>query len=259
MVGLGVLASAALAVSGCGTKANDAGGGGGSAPAASSAPANPNDAVLASTKGLSQTTYTYTLSSDGLVGKGSADPAARKTSMTLKGTQAGVNLKMDFVLIGTDMWAKLDFGGAANTAMGIPATKYMHIDQSKLKDKAGLGFSTEGTDPAASANLLKGLVDAQRVDARHYTIKLDLTKTSSSSVNEKVLSKLGDKAKAVPGTVTLDDQGRLSEIDIDLSAVDPTASIKVVYADYGAPVTINAPAKADTIEAPKNVYDIFNS
>jgi hypothetical protein len=257
MVSLGVLASAALAVSGCGTTSNTAGGA--SSSSAPPAAANPKDAVLASTRALSQTTYTYTLSSDGLVGRGSADPAAKKTSMTLKGDQSGVNLKMDFVLIGTDVWVKLDLGPTVNTAMGIPATRYMHIDRSKLKDKAGLGFSTEGTDPADGANLLKGLVDAQRVDAQHYTIKLDLTRTSSSSINEKVMSKLGDKAKAVPGTVTLDDQGRLSAVNIDLSAVDPTASIKVVYSDYGAPVTINAPAKSETVEAPKNVYDIFNN
>ena len=70
---------------------------------------------------------------------------------------------------------------------------------------------------------------------------------------------LGDKAKAVPATITLDDKGRLAALTIDLSAVDPTATIKVTYSDFGAPVTIDPPAKSDVVEAPKNVYDMFNN
>ena len=132
------------------------------------------------------------------------------------------------------------------------------IDQSKLRDKSAFGFSAGENDPAESDKLVKGVVDAKRVDDRHYTITLDLTKTNSSSVNDKV-SKLGDKAKAVPGTVTLDDQGRLSEITVDLSAIDPAASVKVTYSDYGTPVTVNPPPKSQTIEAPAAVYGMFNS
>jgi hypothetical protein len=101
-------------------------------------------------------------------------------------------------------------------------------------------------------------VDAKRVDDRHYTVTLDLTQTNSSSVSQKVLTELGDKAKAIPATVTLDDQGRLSEFAIDLSAADATASVKVTYSDFGTPVTVNPPAKSDTVEAPQTLYDLFN-
>jgi hypothetical protein len=255
VVGLAVLASAALAVSGCGTKVDNAGGG--AVSAASPTPKDPKEAVLASTKTLTQQPYKFTISSDGLTGTGVADPAAKKTSMSAKGSQDGVNISIEFVLIGSDLWLKMDLG-KDNKALGIPS-QYMHIDQSKLKDKAAFGFKAGENDPAESDKLVKGVVDAKRVDDRHYTITLDLTKTSSSSVNEKVLSKLGDKAKAVPGTVTLDDQGRLSEITVDLSAVDPAATVKVTYSDYGTPVTINAPPKSQTIEAPASVYGMFNS
>jgi hypothetical protein len=255
MLGLGLLASAALALSGC-DKATTNGGTGGGGASPSPSPLAPKDAVLASTKSLTQTTYKYTLSSNGLTGNGAADPAAKKNHMSVKGTQDGVNLTMDLVLVGSDVWLKMDLGGL-NSTVGIP-TKYMHLDRSKLKDASGLGFSTEDADPAESAKLFQGVVDAQKVDATHYKVTFDLTKSTGSSVDEEVKSKLGDKAKAVPGTVTLDDQGRLSEVTIDLSAVDPQATVKVTYSDYGAPVTVNAPAAGDTVEAPQAVYDMFN-
>jgi hypothetical protein len=249
-----VLATAVLAVAGCGTTSNNTSGGAGTA--ASPTPKDPKEAVLASTKTLTQEPYKFTISSDGFTGTGVADPAAKKTSMSAKGSQDGTNLSMDFVLIGSDLWVKMDLG-KQGAALGIP-TQYMHIDQGKLKDKSAFGFNAGENDPAESDKLVKGIVDAKRVDDRHYTITLDLTKTNSSAVSDKV-SKLGDKAKAVPGTVTLDDKGRLSEITVDLSVIDPAATVKATYSDYGTPVTINAPPKSQTIEAPATVYGMFNS
>jgi hypothetical protein len=258
LAGLALLACASLAIAGCGTKGTTTGGTG-TATAGSPSPTEPapKDAVLASTKVLAQTTYKYTLSSDGLAGTGLADPAAAKTSLSVSGEQSGVHMSMDFIIIGTDMWVKMDLG-AANKAAGIP-TKFMHIDQAKLKDKSAFGVSTGDSDPGESAKLLQGIVDAQRVDATHYTATLDLTKVTASSVDQKLLDKLGDKAKAVPATITLDNQGRLVGLTVDLSSVDPSATIKVTYSDFGAPVTINPPAKSNVVEAPENVYNIFNS
>jgi hypothetical protein len=251
-----VLAAVVLTVAGCGTTSNNTSGGG--ATAASPTPKDPKEAVLASTKALTQQPHKITISSDGFTGTGVADPAAKKTSMSAKGSQDGVNISsIDFVLIEPDLWLKIDLGKESRT-LGIPS-QYMHIDQTKMKDKSAFGFSAGDNDPAESDKLVKGVVDAKRVDDRHYTITLDLTKTNSSSINEKVLTQLGDKAKAVPGTVTLDDQGRLSEITVDLSAVDPAATVKVTYSDYGTPVTVNPPPKSQTIEAPAAVYGMFNS
>jgi len=254
LAGLALLACASLAIAGCGTNSTGTG-----ARAADASPtlAAPRDAVLASDQVLTQTTYKYTLSSDGLSGTGAADPAAKKTSMSVSGDQGSAHIKMDIILIGTNLWLKMDLG-AANKAAGIP-TRFMHIDQAKLKDKSKLGFSTDDSDPAESLKLLKGLVEVQRVDATHYTATVDLTQVTASSVDASMLDKLGDKAKAVPATITLDDKGRLAALTIDLSAVDPTATIKVTYSDFGAPVTIDPPAKSDVVEAPKNVYDMFNN
>jgi hypothetical protein len=257
--GLALLAAGALALAGCGTTQTTSGGTGtGAASSPSPTLPAPKDAVLASVKTLSETTYKYTLSSDGLDGTGAADPVAKKASMSIKGDKEGQHVSLDVILIDTNIWIKMDLGAAANKTIGIP-NKFMHIDQHKLKDKASLGFSTDDSDPAESVKLLKGLVEVQRVDPQHYTATLDLTQVTASSVDKEKLDKLGDKAKSVPATITLDDQGRLIGVTVDLSAVDPSATIKVTYSDFGAPVTINPPAKSNVVEAPKNVYDMFNS
>ncbi len=257
ILGLGLLASAALAVAGCAPQPTAKDGGGTSSPSAPPTPANPKDAVLGSTKALRQTTYKYTVSTNGITGSGVADAAAKKTTVSLQSARGGTTFKVDGVVIGADMWIKIDWGSGANQALGIP-TKYMHTDPSKYKDRSNIPFGAGGGDLGDAASLFKGLVDAQRVDNRHYTITLDLTHADTPAVDKETLTKLGDKAKAVPGTVTLDDQGRLSEVNVDLSAVNPAASVKVTYSDYGSAVTVNPPPASDTVEAPQSVYDMFN-
>jgi hypothetical protein len=258
--GLALLTSASLTLAGCGDTARTVGGtaaGGSASASASPSVPSPKDAVMASTTVLTQTTYRYTLSSDGLSGTGQADPVASKTSISMQGDEGGTHVRMDIVLIGTQMWLKMDLG-AANEAAGIPR-KFMHIEQSKLKNAGAMGFSTHGGDPGESQKLLRGLVDAQRVDANHYRLTLDLTQANASSVDQKLLAQLGDKAKAVPASATVDDQGRLTGLTVDLSSVDPSATIKIGYTDFGAPVTINPPPRSTVVEAPKNVYAMFNA
>jgi hypothetical protein len=265
VLGLGLLASAALAVAACGTQQAGRGGGGVSPPSASPTPANSRAAVLDSTEPLGQMTYKYTYkyteSSASVTGSGVVDPAAKKITESVqsavKTLQGSATFKLDAIAIGADKWIKLDYGTAENQTLGVPPTKYMRIDRSKL-NHPDLPFGAGGGDPGDAASLFKGLVDAQRVDNQHYGIKLDLTQTNAASVPKSVLTTLGDKAKAVPGTVALDDQGRLSEVNVDLSSVDPTSSIKVTYSDYGSAVTVNPPLSSETIDAPKGVYDLLN-
>lgn len=253
--GLAVLASTTLALAGC-TATSSTGGGGASAsaPAPSPTPAPPKDALLASVKPLTTTTYKYTISSGGLSGQGACDPVSKKITLSMGGTQSGLTVKMDFVLIGSDMWAKLDFGGK-NSVLSIP-TKWMHLDQTKMGKAATLGFDPSAVDPTETSGIFTGLVDAQRVDATHYTATFDLTK--ASGVDADTLKKLGDKAKSVPGTVTVDEQGRITSLNVDLSSVDPNLSIKNTFSDYGSPVSVSAPPAADTVEAPDAVYKIFS-
>jgi hypothetical protein len=253
--GLAVLASATLALAGC--SASTSSGGGASASASPSpSPVAPKDAVLAAVKQLTQSSFQYTMAVAGLNGQGTADPVNKKLSVSLGGTQSGLTVKIDVVEVGADLWVRMDIGGK-NSVLSIP-TKWMHVDQTKLSKTSGLGVDLGAGDVTGTTGIFQGLVDVQRVDAQHYTATFDLTKAPNSRIDADTLKKLGDKATAVPGTITLDASGRLAELDIDLSSVDPNLSVKNTFSAYGAPVTINAPAASDTVEAPANVYTILN-
>jgi hypothetical protein len=261
MVGLAGLASLALGTAGCSSTSagNTPGGGGSSAPASASASqASAMDTVLAAVKKLGDTSYKYSVTTGGLTGQGMVDPASKKVRMTLAGKQSGVNITMDIILVSPDYWMKVDFGGQ-NAALGLPSGKWMHIDQTKIKNSSSFAIDPSQTDPTRSSGLFKGMTDAQKVDATHYTVTLDLTKTTDGVVASSVQAKLGDKAKSVPAQVVLDDQGRLSSVTLDLSSVDADSSVTSTYSDYGTPVSIDKPAASDTVEAPAAVYSIFNS
>jgi hypothetical protein len=258
--GLAVFASVALGTAACssGSSGTRPGGGGSSAPAASASSASPMDTVLAAVKKLSDTNYDYTLATGGLTGQGSVDPVGKKVKLSLAGKQSNINITLDMIIVSPDFWVKVDFGGQ-NAAVGIPSGKWMHVDQSKIKAIDSFGIDPSKTDPTRSSGLFKGMTDAKKVDATHYAVTLDLTKTSDSVVSSSVQTKLGDKAKAVPAQVVLDDQGRLASVTMDLSSVDADSSISTTYTNYGSAAAIDKPAASDTVEAPDSVYKIFNS
>jgi hypothetical protein len=263
VAGLAVLASAAIGTAGC-TSSTTSGTTGSSAAAASPSPnaMSPQDTVLAAVKKLSDTSYKYTLAAGGLNAKGAVDPATKKVSMTvtgtLTGTASGLNLTLDTIAVSPDYWIKIDFGGQ-NAALGLPSGKWMHIDQTKVKNTGKLMIDPSKADPTRASGLFNAMTDAKKIDATHYTVTLDLTKTPDSMIDAATLTKMGDKAKSVPATVVLDDQGRLASVTLDLSSVDAQQSISSTYSDYGTAVDISAPAPADTVEAPAAIYQVLNS
>jgi hypothetical protein len=259
VAGLAALASAAIGTAGCTSSSTSSGTAGKSSAAASPSPSpvSAQDTVLAAVKKLSDTSYKYTLATGGLSGKGSVDPASKKVALSLTGQLSGVNVTWDMILVTPDYWMKIDFGGK-NAALGLPSGKWMHIDQTKIKNASGFGIDPSKVDPTRSSGLFNGMTDAKKIDATHYTVTLDLTKTTDAVIDQATLTKMGDKAKSVPASVVLDDQGRLASVTLDLSSVDAQQSITSTYSDYGAAVDISAPAPADTVEAPAAVYSIFN-
>ncbi len=224
---------------------------GASGPAAGLAP---RDAVLASVTQLTATTYRFALKGAALSGQGQADPAAKQLAATVTATAEGFPMTVDVVVIGADGYAKADLGGH-NQELGIP-TGWMHLDASKLNRGSALGLGPGGTDPGDTAGLFAGLGDVRRVDATHYTATIDLTKATGTWVDRDTVTRLGEKAKAVPATVTLDGQGRLAEVRVDLSSVQAGLVESATYSDYGAPVTITKPS-GPIVEAPDPVRQLL--
>ncbi|OLB76351.1 MAG: hypothetical protein AUI14_19035 [Actinobacteria bacterium 13_2_20CM_2_71_6] len=257
-LGLALFACTTLALAGCGKSASTAGSSAGTATSASPSPTGKpaKDVVLAAIAGLKQTSYKYTIESHGLTGNGVADPVAKKATLSMKGTQSGMSLSIDMVVINPDTWLKMLFG-SENASLGLP-TKYMHVNVSKVTG-GGLGIDPDASDPGRVQELLKVVGDVQRVDAQNYKITLDITGVSAAALDSDTVKKMGDKAKAVPATVTVDSQGHLTAFTVSLAALAPDeGDVKATYSDFGTPVAVKPPAKSDTVEAPASLYGFLN-
>ncbi|HKS99668.1 MAG TPA: hypothetical protein VJT31_09090 [Rugosimonospora sp.] len=255
--GLALLASAGFAA-GCATTTNGTAqpstGASDTAPASGSSAAK--SALVASIGQLTQVPYRYHAVSGGLSGQGAADPADKSATVSMTGTDRGNSATIDMVAVNTDFWLKLNFGNA-NKSMGISSDKWLHIDAARLGAGANLPVDPSG-GAATASGLFSGLTNVQQVDGQHFTGSIDLTKaTGVSGVSQDLLNKAGVKATSVPFTASLDSQGRLSDLKVDLSAIDPAQALEVSYSDYGTPVTVTKPDASQVAEAPDSVYRLF--
>jgi hypothetical protein len=256
---LTAFAAATLALAGCSASGlGSPTAGASSSPSPSASDSAARSAIIASTRALGTTSFRFTLTSASLSGHGATDPSAKNSTLSMNGTLQKTAIKVDLAAIGSQAWAKVDLGGQ-NGSVGLPA-KWMHVDLARLGASSGLGIDLGGTDPRDTSALFAGLVDAQKIDDQHYRATIDLTKATGASVDQDAISKLGIKAKTVPATVTLDSQGRLANLKLDLSTLDSSlSSTEISYADYGSPVAVTQPATADVVEAPEAVYTFLHA
>ncbi len=242
----------AFGLAGCSATAGGGTTGGSSTSASPSAAASGSAAVAAvtgSTKALTETSYSFSVHSRGLTGEGAADPTRHAERISTSGTLGTGTATVDLVLLDQQAWGK------ATGLSGVPEN-WMHLDVARIGK--GLGITLTGADPADSSGLLAGVVSAQRQDARHYTAVIDLTKASGVAVDTATMAKLGAKSKAVPANVTVDDQGRLTDLRLDLTSVDPSlAPVEISYSGYGQPVTVTPPSDGTVTEAPDSLYALL--
>src|SRR5205814_1042172 len=126
--------------------------------------------------------------------------------------------------------------------------KWSHIDATKLGANPTLPVDPNGG--ANTAALLKNAVDVKQTDGTHYSGTVDLTGGNASTpLGQPDIDRLGQKAKAVPFTATVDSQGRLTEVKLDFPAVDPQIpAVTSTYSDYGTTVTVTKPDPAPLAE-----------
>ncbi|MFI7607150.1 hypothetical protein ACIBTV_18680 [Micromonospora sp. NPDC049366] len=258
----GVLAATLFipALAACNSKTDEPAAGG--SPAAA-VPADPKEALLASTKELEQGNFTFTLAADGVTGKGLIHKPSNSAQITMTMSDgAESSMGLELIYIEPDSWVKLDLGELGDMIPGAAATKdkYQHLDQSKIKDSEMLSLNMADVDPGDSANLLKTITDVQKTGEGTYSGKLDVsTVTNSDALDQDLVKALGDQAKALPFTAKLDAQGRLTELVMSVPAVGETKAheIKVTYADYGSAAAAQKPSADKVVEAPAQTYEMF--
>ncbi|HEX6968463.1 MAG TPA: hypothetical protein VF174_06605 [Micromonosporaceae bacterium] len=247
LAGLGLATALLVGVGGCGT---DAGGNGSSSDKAADSASQQSalEALTAAGKKLGEDTFKMQMTlTDGVTATGVIDPAGKKSSLTLDFSDEEGEFKIDAIVIGDDAYVKL-------AGMPMMPDKWMHLTGSSANSESILG-RLKSDDPTRFGDLSAGLITVERDGDRGFKGTIDLTKTKET-VDEETVKALGDKASAVPFTAKVDDQGRLVEMVIDMSAIDPKlGKMTTTYSDFGAPVDIKAPPASEIMEAPEGMLD----
>lgn len=225
------------------------------------APVDPKQALLDSAKKIGEDSFKFTMAGDGMTGGGVVHLPSRSAQISMTFTSDDLEMKMDMVYIEPDSWVKLDLGELGKLpGMEKLSGKYLHMDQSKIKDIEDLTVDFQDVDPAGSASLMEAIVDVQKTGEGVYSGTVDLTKaTDAEMVDEELVKTLGAQASALPFEAKVDSQGRLTELAIKVPAAGGSQAydLKIAYSDYGAVTAVQKPPASQTIEAPAEAYDMF--
>jgi len=249
----GLATAAVLAVAGCTTS------GGASSSPSSTAPVDGHAALVAALAKIGSTSSDVTITQHGLNGTGSFDPSAMTAQIELKGVEQGVNVDIQALQAGGQLYAKFDAGAAADAQLGIDQTKWMLVDQSKLTGPNAKPFDLSSPDTLDIAGMLAGVNAVQATDATHLSGTVDLSKATGINVpSASDLSTAGAAAKTTPFTVVLDDQGRIVDLKVDADGFDKSLTFEIGFADFGSARPVTAPAASDIVPAPAGLYTLLN-
>ncbi|GGO03013.1 hypothetical protein [Micromonospora parathelypteridis] len=250
----------------CKSDAAEPAAGTGASPSAPAVPADPKEALLASTKEMAKGDFTFTLAGAEMTGGGLVHKPSNSAQVTVKFGDASqdMSIEMDLVYIDSESWVKMDLGGAMVAALPGAAKnkgKYQHLDKTKVEGIADLQLDPESLDPVDSDALVKGVTDVQKTAEGAYAGKIDISAaaTESLALDEEVVTALGAQAKALPFTAKLDPQGRLTELVISVPAAGETAAheVKISYTGYGTGTGAKKPPADKVVEAPAETYEMF--
>jgi hypothetical protein len=268
LAGIAMMASLSLATAGC---ANEDGSSDNNSTdtgtTTSTAPADAKQALVDSVKALAEGNFKFTLADDESTGSGSVHAPSKSAQLTAKPKSGEGEGEINFVIVDQDRWLKLNLGSQLNAALKLPK-KWMHIDPTKVEDsellkEMSIEFgSAEKVDPVGSAIILNSLVSAERAGDGAYSGTVDLTKaTDAGLVDEDDIDKLADKAKTIPFTATVDGQGRLTKLTLEIPAAGDAAAhqLEATYSEYGNATAARKPPASQTQEPPASVYEVLNS
>jgi hypothetical protein len=220
----------------------------------------PSALLTAALAKLNGQSYNLTLSllNHSTTGHGSVDAAHDSASAELTTSALGQPIDIVETEVGSTIWLKINIGTLGSYA-GIDPTKWLLIDRAKIATGMIESFDLTGTDALDLAGLLSTVSGVTRIDATHLTGTADLlAATGVSRPRPETLTAAGAAAMAVPFTVTLDDQGRLT--DLILTGTGPASGLTQEFgiSSYSAATPVTAPAPATVIDAPPVLYQFLN-
>ncbi|MEU2615282.1 hypothetical protein ABZ570_27430 [Micromonospora sp. NPDC007271] len=234
-----------------------------STSAAPQKPADPKEALVASTKEFQKGNFTFTIKDGEINGGGTVHLPSKSAEIKLETSDPELSMTAHLVFVDNDSWVKLELAGAmADAVPGFKAKKgkYQHLDRSKVQDAKQLNFDFADVDPAGAEKLFNAITDVKQTGEGTYEGTIDATKAGDSDLlDAETIKALADKASAVPFTAKVDAQGRLTELALQVPATGSTEAqtVTVTYADYGSAAAVQAPPAGQVVEASDQVYEMF--
>ncbi|RKN44263.1 hypothetical protein [Micromonospora endolithica] len=236
-----------------------------SGPSPSSSPsADPKAALLASVPDDKDPAFRFGgTDEEGAAISGLVDPAAKGTelSVTQKNTDPEFTMKLSFRVIEERSWMKVAFVGADELAAQLKLPKkWMELDESKIKDPAGVpGY--EGPDPGNAGVIIENASGVTQQPDGSYAGTVDVTADPDMKEALEVdEAALGDKARAIPFTATIGPDGNLATLALKIPAAGKKKAVtySVKYYDFGTAPKLAAPAGSEAQAAPATAYEMLN-
>jgi len=241
---LAVVATAGiLALAGCGqaTDSPDT-----NAPA-TSAPADPAARLTAATAKFGSLSYVFTVEYDGGTGEVTYHAPSKSARLTMKTVEEGQEATLEVIRIGEDAWMRIDLGvlpdDPAEKAIAEEFAKWRHLSAEDQKDK-DLSSTLSIASGALGSTALASTTGLTETAPGAFAGVIDMTKAKDLGLfDDADLAKLGDKARTVPITMTIDGEDRLTSFTIDVPETESTNAGKFVvkFADFDAVTAPTAP------------------
>jgi len=220
---------------------------------------------LASVPDGDEGTFRFTIKDYEASGSGVVDAASKGITANIgyKDPDLGFTMHVAFLVVDQKSWVKVTFTNTAGLT-GLPKlpTKWLLLDPAKVTDPESTPLTYDGPDPANAAVLLASIGAATETGPGRYRGTLDLTKATDADVADPAeITAMGEAAKAVPFTATVDMSGRLNAIQVQVPAAGKTRAYeyRMTYTGYGDAPNVSAPSATESQNAPAEAYELLNS